>query len=63
MDNCGSGRHLYRMRMEPLIKRPKGRANNPGSRVNRYQGYQKRKSFTCPNTSNKTFVETLLRRE
>lgn len=45
-----------------VFSRPKRRANIPGSRLNRYQGYQERKSFTCPNTSNEIFVSTLLRR-
>lgn len=56
----GQEKHLYRMRREPLIKRPMGRANNPGSRVSRYQGCRERKSFTCPNTRNENFVIDLI---
>lgn len=32
-------RHLYRMRRESLIKRPRQRANNPGPWVRRCKGH------------------------
>lgn len=52
----GQERHLYWMRREPLIERPRGRTNNPGSRASGCQGYRERGSFTCPRTSNESFV-------
>lgn len=44
------------MRRETLIERPKGRANNPDSKVSKRKGYSERKSFIRLRTSSDTSV-------
>lgn len=51
------------MRRETLAERPKGRANNPDSKVSRSKGYSERKSFTCPRTSSETSMVDFMEEE